>query len=266
MALGTGICMVAPAYAQDTHVAINEQSLQCFKNIVTELSMVNDEAGAQVAAGKIREQRAALLNLSIRQMELPPPTLKEQAAMTPFLQETQKQTVNLSEVIADLMRRKLLTKELRQAVNELQTLPQDLAKAIQEKARKAEPFAKDAQGNTHLSLLEANIAHTNQLAQVLSAVDSPAACAVATAEIDSYVAFILDLVKKQSALPPMTSNQQALLMQMGPQLTESAANLAKGLMKALTSPHATDELRRKTQELTQLVRQMQELRAKAAAK
>ncbi len=265
MALSAGICMVAPAYAQDTHESINRQSLQCFKNIVNELSLVKNEADAMVAAGRIREQRAALLNLSIRQMDLPPPTLKEQAEMTPFLQETQKQTANLGMVIVDLTKRNLMTAELQQAINELQTLSQDLAKASQEKALKAEPFPKDAQGNTYLSLMKDNIARTNQLAQVLSAMDSPAACADAIAEMDSYAAFMLDMVKKQNALPPLTSNQQAVLMQLGPQLAEAAKNLSTGVMKAMMSPHATQEFRLKVQELTRLVQQMQELRAKAAA-
>ncbi len=266
MVFGAGVCLVAPAYAQDTHASINKQSLQCFKNIVNELSHVTDEADALMAAGKIRQQRAILLDLSIKQMDLPPATLKEQAEMTPFLQETQQQTAKLSMVIADLMKRKLMTGELQRAIGELQTLPQDLAKAAQEKALKAEPFPQDAQGNTHLSMMRANIDRTNQLAQVLTNMDSPAACATAIDEMDSYAAFMLDMVNKQNALPPLTSNQQALLMQLSPRLTDAAKNLSTGVMKAMMSSHATDEFRQKMQELTRLVQQMQELRAKAATK
>ncbi len=54
-------------------------------------------------------------------------------------------------------------------------------------------------------------------------------------------------------------------MQLAPQRSEAAKNFSTGVMKAMMSPHATQEFRLKMQELTRLVQQMQELRAKAAA-
>lgn len=152
--LGAAACITAPAFAQDTHTSLTKQSVACMQEITAAMNKVTDEPGAAAAVETVKKVHEKLVDLGKRQLELPGATSQEQAQIAAQMVEIQKVSGELVKSLARLKKENLLTPDLQKALIDLQSVQTELAQASKDKAARAEPFPKDAEGNTHETLLE----------------------------------------------------------------------------------------------------------------
>lgn len=210
--LGAAACITAPAFAQDTHTSLTKQSVACMQEITAAMDKVTDEPGAAAAVETVKKVHEKLVDLGKRQLELPGATPQEQAQIAAQMVEIQKVSGELVKSLARLKKENLLTPDLQKALMNLQSVQTELAQASKDKAAQAEPFPKDAEGNTHETLLEKTVEEAKKLDKALANVKDAETSAAAEEQVKHYRAALLDIAKKQAALPPLTRNQQAKLM------------------------------------------------------
>lgn len=262
--LAAVVCMMAPAFAQDTHVSLTKESLACVQEMAAALNKATDSSGVAEAVKTVKAVRGKMVDLGKRQLELPGATLQEQAQLAAVVADVQKETVNFTQVLVRLKKDNLFTPELQQALLDLQTVQAELAEAAREKASHAEPFPKDAAGNTQESLLQQTVDEVKKLDAVLAAVKDAETGAAALAQVARYRAAFLDIAGKQAGLPPLTRNQQARLQALQMQLVEMMQPMTKHMTAAMVSPAASDELKEALKSLKDLPAEVQKVREKAA--
>lgn len=166
--------------------------------------------------------------------------------------------------LARLKKENLLTPDLQKALMNLQSVQTELAQASKDKAAQAEPFPKDAEGNTHETLLEKTVEEAKKLDKALANVKDAETSAAAEEQVKHYRAALLDIAKKQAALPPLTRNQQAKLMGTQQQLVEMMQPIIKHMAAVMLSPNATQNLKDSMKSLSELPREVQKIREEAA--
>lgn len=258
--LGAAVCMTAPAFAQDTHLSLTKESVASMHEITAALDKVTDEPGAADAVKTVKKVREKLVDLGKRQLELPGATPQEQAQISAQMTEVQKISGELVKSLARLKKEGLLTPDLQKALMDLQSVQTELAQASQDKAAQAEPFPKDAEGNTHETLLAKTVDEVKNLDESLSRVTSKAA----VDQIGHYRAALLDIAKKQAALPPLTRNQQAKLTGVQQQLVEMMQPIVKHVTAIMLSPDASRNLKEALNSLSELPKEVQKIREEAA--
>lgn len=262
--LGAAVCMTAPAFAQDTHLSLTRQSVAGMHEITAALDKVTDEPGAASAVETVRKVREKLVDLGKRQLELPGATPQEQAQISAQMAEVQKVSGELVKSLARLKKEGLLTPELQKALMNLQTVQTELAQASRDKAAHAEPFPKDAEGNTHETLLTKTVDEVRKLDEALADVKDEESSKAAVEQIGHYRASLLDIARKQAALPPLTRNQQAKLTGVQQQLVEMMQPIVKHVTAIMLSPDATKNLKEALKSLSELPKEVQKIREEAA--
>ena len=258
--LGAAACITAPAFAQDTHTSLTKQSVACMQEITAAMDKVTDEPGAAAAVETVKKVHEKLVDLGKRQLELPGATPQEQAQIA----EIQTVSGELVKSLARLKKENLLTPDLQKALMNLQSVQTELAQASKDKAAQAEPFPKDAEGNTHETLLEKTVEEAKKLDKALANVKDAETSAAAEEQVKHYRAALLDIAKKQAALPPLTRNQQAKLMGTQQQLVEMMQPIIKHMAAVMLSPNATQNLKDSMKSLSELPREVQKIREEAA--
>ena len=259
--LGAAACITAPAFAQDTHTSLTKQSVACMQEITAAMDKVTDEPGAAAAVETVKKVHEKLVDLGKRQLELPGATPQEQAQIAAQMVEIQKVSGELVKSLARLKKENLLTPDLQKALMNLQSVQTELAQASKDKA---EPFPKDAEGNTHETLLEKTVEEAKKLDKALANVKDAETSAAAEEQVKHYRAALLDIAKKQAALPPLTRNQQAKLMGTQQQLVEMMQPIIKHMAAVMLSPNATQNLKDSMKSLSELPREVQKIREEAA--
>lgn len=264
--IGSGLvcCLIAPAFSQDTHVSLTKQSVACMQEITAALDKVTDEPGATAAVETVRKAREKLVGLGKRQLELPGATSQEQAQVSAQIVEVQKISGKLVESLARLKKEGLLTPDLKKALMDLQSVQTELAQASRDKAAQAEPFPKDAEGNTHETLLAKTVEEVKKLDDSLAKVKDEETSNAAVDQIGHYRAALLDIAKKQAALPPLTRNQQAKLTEAQQQLVEMMQPIVKHVTAIMLSPDAGKNLKEALKSLSELPKEIQKIREEAA--
>lgn len=264
ISLGVAACMAAPAFAQDTHVSLTRQSVACMQEITAALDKVTDKPGAAAAVQTVNKVRGKLVDLGKRQLELPGATPQEQAQMGAQMAEIQKVSGELVKSLSRLKKEGLLTPDLQKALMNLQSVQMELAQASRDKAARAEPFPKDAEGNTHETLLEQTVSEVKQLDAALTRVKDAETSQAAVDQVNHYRTALLDIAKKQAALPPLTRNQQAKLTGVQQQLVDMMQPIVKHVTGIMLSPDATDNLKEALKSLSELPGEVQKIREAAA--
>lgn len=259
--LGAAVCMTAPAFAQDTHLSLTKESVASMHEITAALDKVTDEPGAADAVKTVKKVREKLVDLGKRQLELPGATPQEQAQISAQMTEVQKISGELVKSLARLKKEGLLTPDLQKALMDLQSVQTELAQASQDKAAQAEPFPKDAEGNTHETLLAKTVDEVKNLDESLSRVKDEETSKAAVDQIGHYRAALLD---KQAALPPLTRNQQAKLTGVQQQLVEMMQPIVKHVTAIMLSPDASRNLKEALNSLSELPKEVQKIREEAA--
>ncbi|WP_354833995.1 hypothetical protein ABGM91_04445 [Akkermansia muciniphila] len=254
--LGAAVCMTAPAFAQDTHLSLTKQSVASMHEITAALDKVTDEPGAADAVKTVKKVREKLVDLGKRQLELPGATPQEQAQISAQMTEVQKISGELVKSLARLKKEGLLTPDLQKALMDLQSVQTELAQA--------EPFPKDAEGNTHETLLAKTVDEVKKLDDSLSRVKDEETSKAAVNQIGHYRAALLDIAKKQAALPPLTRNQQAKLTGVQQQLVEMMQPIVKHVTAIMLSPDASKNLKEALNSLSELPKEVQKIREEAA--
>lgn len=263
--LGAAVCVMAPAFSQDTHLSLTKQSFASMREVTEALNKVTDEPSASVAVETIKKVREKLVDLGKRQLELPGATPQEQAQISAQMTtEVPKMTVELLKSLARLKKEGLFTPDLQKALADLQSVQAELTQASRDKAAQAEPFPKDAEGNTHETLLAKTVEEVKKLDDSLSRVKDEETSRAAVNQIKHYRAALLDIAKKQAALPPLTRNQQAKLTGMQQQLVEMAQPIAKHATVILLSPDASKDLKEALNSLSEFLQEVQKVREEAA--
>lgn len=259
--LSAAVCMTAPAFAQDTHLSLTKESVASMHEITAALDKVTDEPGAADAVKTVKKVREKLVDLGKRQLELPGATPQEQAQISAQMTEVQKISGELVKSLARLKKEGLLTPDLQKALMDLQSVQTELAQASQDKAAQAEPFPKDAEGNTHETLLAKTVDEVKNLDESLSRVKDEETSKAAVDQIGHYRAALLD---KQAALPPLTRNQQAKLTGVQQQLVEMMQPIVKHVTAIMLSPDASRNLKEALNSLSELPKEVQKIREEAA--
>lgn len=83
-------------------------------------------------------------------------------------------------------------------------------------------------------------------------------------QIGHYRAALLDIAKKQAALPPLTRNQQAKLTGVQQQLVEMMQPIVKHVTAIMLSPDASRNLKEALNSLSELPKEVQKIREEAA--
>ena len=260
--LGAAVCMTAPAFAQDTHLSLTKESVASMHEITAALDKVTDEPGAADAVKTVKKVREKLVDLGKRQLELPGATPQEQAQISAQMTEVQKISGELVKSLARLKKEGLLTPDLQKALMDLQSVQTELAQASRDKAAQAEPFPKDAEGNTHETLLAKTVDEVKNLDESLSRVKDEETSKAAVDQIGR--AALLDIAKKQAALPPLTRNQQAKLTGVQQQLVEMMQPIVKHVTAIMLSPDASRNLKEALNSLSELPKEVQKIREEAA--
>lgn len=264
ISLGVVACITAPAFAQDTHLSLTKQSVACMHEITAALDKVTDEPGAASAVETVKKVREKLVALGKRQLELPGATPQEQAQISAQMTEIQKISGELVKSLARLKQKGLLTPDLQKALMDLQSVQTELAQASKDKAAQAEPFPKDAEGNTHETLLAKTVDEVRKLDKSLSEVKDEETSKAAVAQVKHYRTALLDIARKQAALPPLTRNQQAKLTGVQQQLVEMMQPIVKHVTAIMLSPDATQNLKEALKSLSELPKEVQKIREEAA--
>ena len=217
ISLGTAVCITASAFAQDSHLSLTRQSVASMHEIAAALDKVTDEPGAAAAVETVKKVHKKLLDIGKRQLELPGATLQEQAQVSAQMTEAQKISGELIKSLSRLKKEGLLTPDLQKALADLQSVQKELAQASRDKA---EPFPEDAEGNTHETLLTKTVEEVKKLNGSLARVRDEETGKAAVEQIGRYRAAMLDVARKQAALPPLTRNQQGKLMGVQHQLVK----------------------------------------------
>lgn len=262
--LGAAVCMTAPAFARDTHLSLTKQSIAGMHEITAALNKVTDEPGAASAVETVKKVREKLVGLGKRQLELPGATPQEQAQISAQMTEVQKISGELVKSLTRLKKEGLLTPDLQKALMDLQTVQTELAQASKDKAAQAEPFPKDAEGNTHETLLAKTVDEVKKLDESLSRVKDEETSKAAVDQIGHYRAALLDIAKKQAALPLLTRNQQAKLTGVQQQLVEMMQPIVKHVTAIMLSPDASKNLKEALNSLSELPGEVQKIREEAA--
>lgn len=252
--LGAAVCMTAPAFAQDTHLSLTKESVASMHEITAALDKVTDEPGAADAVKTVKKVREKLVDLGKRQLELPGATPQEQAQISAQMTEVQKISAELVKSLARLKKEGLLTPDLQKALMDLQSVQTELAQASQDKAAKAEPFPKDAEGNTHETLMAKTVDEVKKLDDSLSRVKDEETSKAAVDQIGHY----------RTALPPLTRNQQAKLTGVQQQLVEMMQPIVKHVTAIMLSPDASRNLKEALNSLSELPKEVQKIREEAA--
>lgn len=262
--LGAIACIMAPAFAQDTHLSLTRRSVGCMHEITAALDKVTDQPGAAAAVETVKKVRSKLVDLGKRQLELPGATRQEQAQLTAQMVEVQKVSAELVKSLTRLKKENLLTPDLQKALMDLQSVQTELAQASRDKAAQAEPFPKDAEGNTHETLLADTVNEVKKLDKALAGVKDAETSKAAVDQIGHYRTALLGIAKKQAALPPLTRNQQAKLTGAQQQLVEMMQPIVKHVSAIMLSPNATDNLKEALKSLSDLPKEVQKIREEAA--
>lgn len=252
--LGAAVCMTAPAFAQDTHLSLTKESVASMHEITAALDKVTDEPGAADAVKTVKKVREKLVDLGKRQLELPGATPQEQAQISAQMTEVQKISGELVKSLARLKKEGLLTPDLQKALMDLQSVQTELAQASRDKAAQAEPFPKDAEGNTHETLLAKTVDEVKNLDESLSRVKDEETSKAAVDQIGHY----------RAALPPLTRNQQAKLTGVQQQLVEMMQPIVKHVTAIMLSPDASRNLKEALNSLSELPKEVQKIREEAA--
>ena len=252
--LGAAVCMTAPAFAQDTHLSLTKESVASMHEITAALDKVTDEPGAADAVKTVKKVREKLVDLGKRQLELPGATPQEQAQISAQMTEVQKISGELVKSLARLKKEGLLTPDLQKALMDLQSVQTELAQASRDKAAQAEPFPKDAEGNTHETLLAKTVDEVKNLDESLSRVKDEETSKAAVDQIGPY----------RAALPPLTRNQQAKLTGVQQQLVEMMQPIVKHVTAIMLSPDASRNLKEALNSLSELPKEVQKIREEAA--
>ncbi len=261
--LGAAVFMTAPSFAQDSHLSLTRQSVASMHEIAAALDKVTDEPGAATAVETVKKVREKLLDLGKRQLELPGATLQEQAQVSAQMTEVQKISGKLVESLARLKKEGLLTPDLQKALADLRSVQTELAQASRDKAEHAEPFPEDAEGNTHETLLVKTVDEVRKLHDSLAKAKDEETSKAAVEQIGRYREALLDVAKKQAALPPLTRNQQAKLMGVQQQLVEMMQPIVKHVMAIMLSPDASRSLKEAVNSLSELPKEVQKIREEA---
>ena len=262
--LGAAVCITAPSFAQDSHLSLTRQSVASMHEITAALDKVTDEPGAAAAVETVKKVRKKLLDLGKRQLELPGATLQEQAQVSAQMTEVQKISDELVKSLARLKKEGLLTPDLQKALADLRSVQTELAQASRDKAEQAEPFPEDAEGNTHETLLTRTVEEVKKLNDSLARVRDEETGKAAVEQIGRYRAAMLDVARKQAALPPLTRNQQAKLMGVQQQLVEMMQPIVKHVTAIMLSPDASRNLKEALNSLSELPKEVQKIREEAA--
>ncbi len=137
----------------------------------------------------------------------------------------------------------LFTPDLQKALTDLRSVQTELAQVSRDKAEQAEPFPEDAEGNTHETLLVKTVDEVKKLDDSLAKVRDEETGKAAVEQIGRYRAAMLDVARKQAALPPLTRNQQAKLMGVQQQLVEMMQPIVKHVTAIMLSPDASKNLK-----------------------
>ena len=261
ISLGTAVCITASAFAQDSHLSLTRQSVASMHEIAAALDKVTDEPGAAVET--VKKVHKKLLDIGKRQLELPGATLQEQAQVSAQMTEAQKISGELIKSLSRLKKEGLLTPDLQKALADLQSVQKKLAQASRDKAEQAEPFQEDAEGNTHETLLTKTVEEVKKLNDSLARVRDEETGKAAVEQIGRYRAAMLDVARKQAALPPLTRNQQAKLMGVQ-QLVEMMQPIVKHVTAIMLSPDASRNLKEALNSLSELPKEVQKIREEAA--
>ena len=257
ISLGTAVCITASAFAQDSHLSLTRQSVASMHEIAAALDKVTDEPGAAAAVETVKKVHKKLLDIGKRQLELPGATLQEQAQVSAQMTEAQKISGELIKSLSRLKKEGLLTPDLQKALADLQSVQKELAQASRDKAEQAEPFPEDAEGNTHETLLTKTVEEVKKLNGSLARVRDEETGKAAVEQIGRYRAAMLDVARKQAALPPLTRNQQAKLMEM-------MQPIVKHVTAIMLSPDASRNLKEALNSLSELPKEVQKIREEAA--
>ena len=103
-----------------------------------------------------------------------------------------------------------------------------------------------------------------KLDKALANVKDAETSAAAEEQVKHYRAALLDIAKKQAALPPLTRNQQAKLMGTQQQLVEMMQPIIKHMAAVMLSPNATQNLKDSMKSLSELPREVQKILEEAA--
>ena len=262
ISLGTAVCITASAFAQDSHLSLTRQSVASMHEIAAALDKVTDEPGAAAAVETVKKVHKKLLDIGKRQLELPGATLQEQAQVSAQMTEAQKISGELIKSLSRLKKEGLLTPDLQKALADLQSVQKELAS--RDKAEQAEPFPEDAEGNTHETLLTKTVEEVKKLNGSLARVRDEETGKAAVEQIGRYRAAMLDVARKQAALPPLTRNQQAKLMGVQQQLVEMMQPIVKHVTAIMLSPDASRNLKEALNSLSELPKEVQKIREEAA--
>lgn len=257
ISLGTAVCITASAFAQDSHLSLTRQSVASMHEIAAALDKVTDEPGAAAAVETVKKVHKKLLDIGKRQLELPGATLQEQAQVSAQMTEAQKISGELIKSLSRLKKEGLLTPDLQKALADLQSVQKELAQASRDKAEQAEPFPEDAEGNTHETLLTKTVEEVKKLNGSLARVRDEETGKAAVEQIGRYRAAMLDVARKQAALPPLTRNQQAKLMGVQQQLVEMMQPIVKHVTAIMLSPDASRNLKEALNSLSELPKEVQ---------
>ena len=264
ISLGTAVCITASAFAQDSHLSLTRQSVASMHEIAAALDKVTDEPGAAAAVETVKKVHKKLLDIGKRQLELPGATLQEQAQVSAQMTEAQKISGELIKSLSRLKKEGLLTPDLQKALADLQSVQKELAQASRDKVEQAEPFPEDAEGNTHETLLTRTVEEVKKLNDSLARVRDEETGKAAVEQIGRYRAAMLDVARKQAALPPLTRNQQAKLMGVQQQLVEMMQPIVKHVTAIMLSPDASRNLKEALNSLSELPKEVQKIREEAA--
>ena len=257
ISLGTAVCITASAFAQDSHLSLTRQSVASMHEIAAALDKVTDEPGAAAAVETVKKVHKKLLDIGKRQLELPGATLQEQAQVSAQMTEAQKISGELIKSLSRLKKEGLLTPDLQKALADLQSVQKELAQASRDKAEQAE-------GNTHETLLTKTVEEVKKLNDSLARVRDEETGKAAVEQIGRYRAAMLDVARKQAALPPLTRNQQAKLMGVQQQLVEMMQPIVKHVTAIMLSQDASRNLKEALNSLSELPKEVQKIREEAA--
>ncbi len=245
--------------AQDTNVTITRQVQECLTGITDSLEKVKSAEDAAKAAQVIRDANKKLMDLGKRQMALPPISLEEQKQLNEVFMKMEVAQRTLIEQLNRLQAENILSQDILVALMEMQNMQDELNRANEQNVQNAAPLAKDADGNTHETLLADTIEGMEELLYVLQDVTDEQSADKAVAAVEKYKNLVIGIAKKQSALPALDVAQQAKLMPMHKDAVDVSRELSQQCLKLSKDPNSGAKLKAKLRELSDTIKSLQAL-------
>ncbi len=247
----------AAAPAQDTHLQLTRQVAECLTGIIDSLSKAKSAEDAAKSAQVIRDANKKLMDLGKRQMALPPITLEEQKELNEVFMQMDAAQRMLINQLNRLQSEKLLSQDILMALMEMQNMQDELDRANDKNIRNAAPLAKDAEGNTHETLLADIIEGMETLLYALQDVTDEQSGDRAVEAVETYRKQMIEIAKKQAALPPLDAAQQANLKTISKDAVEVSRALGEVCLKLSNDAKSGAKLKAKLKELSDTIRSLQ---------